>query len=144
LVIAGIVQDTNYFRDEIQPHLSDQIEYVGPVGVAEKNALFARAFALLHLNTIPERFGLVLAEANAAGVPVIAMDLGSCREVIEQPVTGFLVNDVAEAVKALDGVPSIKDDACRQRVEERFSLVTMVEAYEKVYARIFELERARR
>jgi glycosyltransferase involved in cell wall biosynthesis len=142
LLIAGIVQDTNYFRDEIQPHLSDQIEYVGPVGVEEKNALFARAFALLHLNTIPERFGLVLAEANAAGVPVIAMDLGSCREVIEQGVTGFLVNDVAEAVKALDGVPSIQDDACRRRVQERFSLVTMVESYEKVYARIFELERA--
>ena len=112
------------------------------MGVEEKNGLFARAFALLHLNTIPERFGLVLAEANAAGVPVIAMDLGSCREVIEQGVTGFLVNDVAEAVKALDGVPSIQDDACRRRVQERFSLVTMVEAYEKVYARIFELERA--
>jgi glycosyltransferase involved in cell wall biosynthesis len=142
LLIAGIVQDTNYFRDEIQPHLSNQIEYVGPVGVEEKNGLFARAFALLHLNTIPERFGLVLAEANAAGVPVIAMDLGSCREVIEQGVTGFLVNDVAEAVKALDGVPSIQDDACRRRVQERFSLVTMVESYEKVYARIFELERA--
>jgi glycosyltransferase involved in cell wall biosynthesis len=106
--------------------------------------LFARAFALLHLNTIPERFGLVLAEANAAGVPVIAMDLGSCGEVIEQGVTGFLVNDVAGAVKALHGVPSIKDDACRQRVQERFSLVTMVEAYEKVYGRIFELEQARR
>jgi glycosyltransferase involved in cell wall biosynthesis len=139
LLIAGIVQDTNYFRDEIQPHLNDQIEYVGPVGVEEKNGLFARAFALLHLNTIPERFGLVLAEANAAGVPVIAMDLGSCREVIEQQVTGFLVNDVAGAVKALDGVPSIQDDACRQRAQERFSLVTMVEAYEKVYERIFEL-----
>ncbi len=137
LLIAGIVQDPNYFRDEIQPHLNDQIEYVGPVGVAEKNDLFARAFALLHLNTIPERFGLVLAEANAAGVPVIAMDLGSCREVIEQSVTGFLVNDVAEAVKALDDVPSIQDEACRQRVQERFSLVTMVEAYENVYARIF-------
>jgi glycosyltransferase involved in cell wall biosynthesis len=142
LLIAGIVQDTNYFRDEVQPHLNDQIEYVGPVGVEEKNGLFARAFALLHLNTIPERFGLVLAEANAAGVPVIAMDLGSCREVIAQGVTGFLVNDVADAVKALDGVPSIQDDACRRRVQELFSLVTMVEAYETVYARIFELERA--
>ena len=57
-------------------------------------------------------------------------------------MTGFLVNDVAEAVKALDGVPSIQDAACRQRVQERFSLVTMVEAYEKVYARVFELQRA--
>jgi glycosyltransferase involved in cell wall biosynthesis len=145
LLIAGIVQDTSYFRDEVQPHLDQsRIRYVGPVGVEEKNALFAQAFALLHLNTIPERFGLVLAEANAAGVPVVAMDLGSCREVIEHGVTGFLVNDVAEAVTALDGVPSIKDRACRRRVEERFSIATMVEAYERVYAKIFELEKAER
>ena len=99
LLIAGIVQDGSYFRDQIQPHLDDQIRYLGPVGVEEKNPLFAKAFALLHLNTIPERFGLVLAEANAAGVPVVAMDLGSCREVIEHGVTGFLVNDVAGAVR---------------------------------------------
>src|SRR5439155_2236665 len=67
-----------------------------PVGVAGKNELFARACALIHLNTIPERFGLILAEANAAGVPVIAMDLGSCREVIKDGQTGFLVNNVDE------------------------------------------------
>jgi glycosyltransferase involved in cell wall biosynthesis len=145
LLIAGIVQDAGYFRDEIQPHLDEnRIRYVGPVGVGEKNALFAQAFALLHLNTIPERFGLVLAEANAAGVPVIAMDLGSCREVIEEGVTGFLVNDVAGAVRALDVVASIEDSACRKRVEERFSIATMVEAYERVYAKIFELEEAKR
>jgi glycosyltransferase involved in cell wall biosynthesis len=144
LLIGGILQDASYFKDKIQPHLDDrQIRYLGPVGVEEKNALFAQAFALLHLNTIPERFGLVLAEANAAGVPVVAMDLGSCREVIEHRVTGFLVNDVAEAVKALEGVPSLEDIACRRRVEERFSIATMVEAYERVYARIFERERAK-
>jgi glycosyltransferase involved in cell wall biosynthesis len=108
------------------------------VGVEGKNALFARAFALLHLNTIPERFGLVLAEANAAGVPVIAMDLGSCGEVIEQGVTGFLVTNVAGAVRALDEVPAIDDKACRGRVQQRFSIATMVEAYEQVYARIFK------
>jgi glycosyltransferase involved in cell wall biosynthesis len=145
LLIAGIVQDAGYFRDEIQPHLDEnRIRYVGSVGVEEKNALFAQAFALLHLNTIPERFGLVLAEANAAGVPVVAMDRGSCREVIEHGVTGFMVNDVAEAVRALDGVASIKDSACRRRVEERFSIATMVEAYERVYAKIFELEETKR
>jgi len=144
LLIAGIVQDASYFQDRIQPHLDDQqIRYLGPVGVEDKNALFGQAFALLHLNTIPERFGLVLAEANAAGVPVIAMDLGSCREVIEHGVTGFLVNDVAQAVTALEAVPSLEDIACRRRVEERFSIATMVEAYERVYARIFELERAK-
>jgi glycosyltransferase involved in cell wall biosynthesis len=144
LLIGGIVQDVSYFQDKIQPHLNDRIRYLGPVGVKEKNALFAQAFALLHLNTIPERFGLVLAEANAAGVPVVAMDLGSCREVIEHGVTGFLVKDVAEAVKALAGVPSLEDIACRRRVEEKFSIATMVEAYARVYATIFELERAKR
>jgi glycosyltransferase involved in cell wall biosynthesis len=144
LLIAGILQDASYFEEKIQPHLDDQIRYLGPVGVEEKNALFAEAFALLHLNTIPERFGLVLAEANAAGVPVIAMDLGSCREVIEHGVTGFLVNDVAGAVKALEAVPSLQDIACRRRIEERFSIATMVEAYARVYAAIFELERAKR
>jgi glycosyltransferase involved in cell wall biosynthesis len=143
LLIAGILQDASYFEEKIQPHLDDQIRYLGPVGVEGKNALFAQAFALIHLNTIPERFGLVLAEANAAGVPVIAMDLGSCREVIEHGLTGFLVEDVAGAVKALEAVPTLNDTACRRRVEERFSIATMVEAYARVYATIFELERAK-
>src|SRR6202007_293022 len=92
LVIAGIIQDEEYFRAMINPHVDNkQIRYIGPVDVRGKNELFAHARALLHLNTIPERFGLVLAEANAAGVPVIAMDLGSCREVVEDGKTGFLV-----------------------------------------------------
>jgi glycosyltransferase involved in cell wall biosynthesis len=143
LLIAGILQDASYFEEKIQPHLDDQIRYLGPVGVEGKNALFAQAFALIHLNTIPERFGLVLAEANAAGVPVIAMDLGSCREVIEHGLTGFLVEDVAGAVKALEAVPTLNDTACRRRVEERFSIATMVEAYARVYATIFRLERAK-
>ncbi len=99
LLIAGIIQDKTYFREQVEPHLDDrQIRYIGSVDVPGKNELFARARALLHLNTIPERFGLVLAEANAAGVPVIAMDLGSCGEVIEDGRTGFLVNTVTEAV----------------------------------------------
>jgi glycosyltransferase involved in cell wall biosynthesis len=144
LLIAGILQDTCYFRDQVQPHVDNQqICYVGAVDVKQKNDLFASALALLHLNTIPERFGLVLAEANAAGVPVIATDLGSCREVIEHGVTGFLVPDVAGAVKALEEVAVIEDQACRKRVEERFSIPQMVAAYEQVYAKIFLLEQGK-
>ena len=94
----------------------------------------------MHLNTIPERFGLVLAEANAAGVPVIAMDLGSCREVIQDGQTGFLVNNVEQAVQMLGRIPEIDRRACRTRVQERFSVDTMVEAYERVYSTIFSLE----
>jgi len=113
------------------------------VDVRGKNELFARARALLHLNTIPERFGLVLAEANAAGVPVIAMDLGSCREVIKEGQTGFLVNNVNEAARALERLADIDRSACRQRVQQCFSLTTMVEAYERVYSTIFDLEAKR-
>src|SRR5467141_1392785 len=102
LIIAGIIQDEAYFREHVKPHLDDQnILYIGPVGVPGKNKLFARARALLHLNTIPERFGLVLVEANAAGVPAIAMDLGSCREVIKDGQTGVLVDNVTAEVKAI-------------------------------------------
>jgi glycosyltransferase involved in cell wall biosynthesis len=143
LLIAGIVQDEKYFRERVEPRLDRTIRYIGPVDVPGKNELFARARALLHLNTIPERFGLVLAEANAAGVPVIAMDLGSCREVIEDGQTGFLVHTVEEAAQALPRLGEIDRGACRKRVQQYFSIGTMVEAYERVYATIFDLEAKR-
>jgi glycosyltransferase involved in cell wall biosynthesis len=145
LIIAGIVQDKTYFREQIEPHLDDQnVRYIGPVDVKGKNELFARAHALLHLNTIPERFGLVLVEANAAGVPVIAMDLGSCGEVIKDGQTGFLVDSVPEAVRAVGRVSEIDRSACRSRVQQYFSIETMVEGYERVYSKIFDLEATRR
>jgi glycosyltransferase involved in cell wall biosynthesis len=145
LIIAGIIQDKAYFREQVQPHLDDQnIVYIGPVGVTGKNDLFARARALLHLNTIPERFGLVLVEANAAGVPVVAMDLGSCREVIKTGQTGFLVDNVNEAVRAVGRISEIDRPACRRRVQQHFSIETMVEGYERVYSTIFDLEAKKR
>jgi glycosyltransferase involved in cell wall biosynthesis len=145
LVIAGIVQDEAYFREQIEPNLDGRtVDYVGPVDVQGKNALFAGASALLHLNTIPERFGLVMAEANAAGVPVIAMDLGSCREVVGDGQTGFLVSTPEQAVQALGRLAEIDRRACRHRVERRFSIATMVAAYEHVYATIFDLEASKR
>ena len=140
LLIAGIIQDQKYFREQVEPHLDRTIRYIGPVDVPGKNELFASARALLHLNTIPERFGLVMAEANAAGVPVIAMDRGSCREVIEEGRTGFLVDNVDEAVRALELTGEIDGAVCRERVQRLFSIETMVQAYERVYATIFELQ----
>jgi glycosyltransferase involved in cell wall biosynthesis len=140
LLIAGIIQDHAYFHEQVEPYLNETIRFVGSVDVAGKNDLFARARAVLHLNTIPERFGLVLVEANAAGVPVIAMDLGSCREVIGDGQTGFLVDNAAEAGRALSRLGEISRHACRRRVQELFSIDVMVEAYERVYETIFELE----
>ena len=144
LLIAGIIQDSAYFHEQVEPHLGETIRYLGPVDVPGKNALFARALALLHLNTIPERFGLVLAEANAAGVPVVAMDLGSCREVIENGRTGFLVHSADEASQRLRDLSEIDRSVCRQRVQQCFSIEAMVASYERVYQMIFDREGARR
>lgn len=141
LVIAGIIQDQEYFDEALKPHIDGcSVEYIGPVNPVQRDALFEQACAVLHLNTIPERFGLVMAEAMAAGAPVIAMDLGSCREVIADGETGYLVNNVGEAVEALERIEQIDRNACRRRVEENFSIDCMVAGYEKVYEEIFRRE----
>lgn len=141
LVIAGIIQDEEYFRREVEPHLATgRASYVGAVDVAGKNQLFRQAAAVLHLNTIPERFGLVLAEANAAGVPVIASDRGSCREVISDGRTGYLVDSVEAAVAAVERTGALDGSACRARVAERFSVAAMVQGYERAYEMIFQRE----
>ncbi len=141
LIIAGIIQDQNYFDTLIKPHINDSsIQYIGPVNPIQRDALLKEAYTVIHLNLIPERFGLVMAESMAAGVPVIAMDLGSCREVIADEVTGYLVNSVDEAVQAVGKIDSIDRKKCRQRVEENFVIDCMVSGYEKVYEEIFRRE----
>jgi len=141
LLIAGIIQDQEYFDNLIKPHINDSsIQYIGPVNPTARDALLKEAYAVIHLNTIPERFGLVLAEAMAAGVPVIAMDLGSCREVIADGKTGYLVNNVDEAVEAVKKIDKIDRKKCRQHVEENFTIDCMVRGYEKVYEEIFRRE----
>jgi glycosyltransferase involved in cell wall biosynthesis len=138
LIIAGIIQDQQYFDDLIKPHINDtSIKFIGPVNPVQRDALLKDAYAVIHLNTIPERFGLVMAESMAAGVPLIAQDLGSCREVIEDKVTGFLVNSVDEAVAAVGKIDAIDRKKCLQRVEENFTIDCMVSGYEKVYEEIF-------
>jgi len=141
LIIAGIIQEQGYFDNLIKPHINNSsIQYIGPVNPVQRDALLKESYAVIHLNLIPERFGLVMAESNAAGVPVIAMDLGSCREVIADKQTGFLVNGVDEAVEAVGKIGQIDRKKCRQRVEENFSIDKMVESYEKVYEEIFRRE----
>ncbi|MHC5139322.1 MAG: glycosyltransferase family 4 protein [Planctomycetota bacterium] len=145
LLIAGIIQDENYYNSLVKPHIDGkQITYIGPVGPKERDDLFKKASAVLHLNELPERFGLVMAEANGAGVPVIAYDRGSCREVVADGETGFLVTNVDEAVEAIKKIDQIDPAACRKRVEEHFSIPAMVQAYEEVYAEIFQLEEGKK
>lgn len=139
LIIAGIIQDKKYFDEKVKPYIDDEnIKFIGAVDIEGKNKLFREAYVLLHLNELPERFGLALVEANAAGVPVIAMDRGSCKEVIKDMETGFLVNNVDEAVAAVHQIHKINPIDCRKRVETYFSVKSMVDGYEKVYNKILK------
>jgi glycosyltransferase involved in cell wall biosynthesis len=141
LLIAGIIQDQEYYDTLVKPHIDgDGVKYVGPVGPVERDALLKEAYALLHLNLLDERFGLVMAEAMAAGVPVIAMDRGSCREVIADGKTGYLVNDADEAAEAVGKIDAIDRADCRRHVEDNFTIECMVKGYEKVYEQIFKCE----
>lgn len=141
LVIAGIIQDQEYFDTLIEPEMSRQanIEYIGPVGPKERDELLGKSTALLHLVTIPERFGLTMAEAMACGTPVIGLDLGSVREVVDS-TSGFVVKDMNEAIEAVGWLGQIDRRACRDRIERHFTADHMVENYIHVYREILEKE----
>ena len=141
LVIAGIVQDEEYFQRQIAPYVDGvQIRYVGPVGMPEKGELLGHARALLHMINFDEPFGLSVVEAMAAGTPVIAIDRGSMPELIRDGETGFLVATKEDAVESVRGIDGIDRRKCRTWVEKRFTQARMVEEYLKVYKMILEEE----
>jgi glycosyltransferase involved in cell wall biosynthesis len=127
-----------FFATEIEPHLDGrQIEYVGEVGGARKQQLFADAFAFLMPITWPEPFGMVMVEALAAGTPVLAFDHGAAVEIIEQGVNGFLVHDEDEMADLVERAAEIKPEDCR-RSAERFSPHRVAAGYEAAYAGAME------
>lgn len=143
LVLAGIVQDEEYFREAVAPFVDgDQVRYVGSVGPEERDALLGGAFALLHLISFEEPFGLSVVEAMATGTPVIAFPRGSMPEIVVDGTTGFLVKSIEAAAAALQMVPGIDRAACRAHVERRFSAERMADDYVRVYRAIIDETRA--
>ena len=139
LVLAGIVQDRDYFRQEVEPWLSADIRYVGAVGPIERDSLLGGALGLLHLIHFAEPFGLSVVEAMACGTPVVAYPLGSMPELVKHGVDGFLVADEAGAVAAVGRLGRLDRAAIRVDAE-RFSVPRMVEGYLTAYRAIL-LER---
>ena len=134
LVIAGIVQDEAYFRAEVEPHLDgEHVEYVGPLGGAARIDALASAGALLHLVDFDEPFGFSVVEALACGTPVIAHRRGSMPEIIEDGVTGFLVDGIDDAAAAVVAVTSLDRAAIRASTVVRFGVDAMIDRYVAVY-----------
>jgi glycosyltransferase involved in cell wall biosynthesis len=140
LILAGVVQprQERFFATEIEPDLDGrQIEYIGEVGGARKQQLFADAFAFLMPITWPEPFGMVMVEALAAGTPVLAFDHGAAVEIVEHGVNGFLVHDEDEMAALVERAAEIRPEDCR-RSAERFSPHRVAAGYEAAYAGALE------
>jgi glycosyltransferase involved in cell wall biosynthesis len=126
--------DQDYFDERIQPMItSANVEYIGEINDKDKSEFLSGAIALLVPIDWPEPFGLVMIEAMACGTPVIAYNRGSVPEIIDEGVSGFVVEDEAGAIGAVDRLGNLSREKIRRRFEERFTARRMALDYLSVY-----------
>lgn len=132
--------DEQYFHDVIQPLLEHPlIRFIGEIGEAEKDNFLGKALALLAPINWPEPFGLVMIEAMACGTPVIGYRRGSVPEIIDDGETGFIVQNVGEAVEAIKRAGNLNRRKCRETFDRRFTVSRMAEDCLEVYQRLIEV-----
>jgi glycosyltransferase involved in cell wall biosynthesis len=137
IILCGLIQDENYFKEKVVPYLNDtSVIYKGNVGPELRNELLGNAKALLHPISFEEPFGLSVAEAMMCGTPVIAFNRGSMQELIINRKTGFLVQNIAEAVVAAGKIKKISRQACREHAMAKFSSGIMAGHYIQLYEKI--------
>ena len=133
--------DRRYFESCIKPLLdSELIEFVGEIGELDKNEFLGNALALLFPINWSEPFGLVMIEAMACGLPIIAYPSGSVPEIIEDGVTGYLVENPEAGARAVTRISAIDRRTCRLQFEERFAADRMADDYLTIYNRIVKRE----
>ncbi len=135
LIIAAKLEavDLAYFREKVEPELTDQIRWIGEVDEKDRNKLYSRAMAFLHPALWSEPFGLTLIEAMACGCPVIGFNRGSIPEIVKNGKTGFVVNNVDEMLDAVYNIDKIDRKACREHALANFNAQKMADGYERVY-----------
>jgi glycosyltransferase involved in cell wall biosynthesis len=127
-------RDAEYFARTIEPLLATPgVEFLGEIGDSDKGAFLGNAAAMLFPIDWPEPFGLVMIESMACGTPVIAYRRGSVPEVIDEGVTGFIVEGVEQAAAAVGAALRADRRRCRETVERRFSAARMAEDYCDIY-----------
>ena len=128
-----------YFETVIAPLVSDHVVFMGEVSDGEKQSLLGKAAALLFPIDWPEPFGLVMIEAMACGTPVIARPGGSVREIIEDGVTGFIVDSEDQALAAINRLHTIDRRRVRAEFERRFTVGLMADEYVRVYRELIQV-----
>jgi glycosyltransferase involved in cell wall biosynthesis len=131
--------DQDYFDEAIKPLLATaDVEFIGEISDAQKPEFLSGAIALLVPIDWPEPFGLVMIEAMACGTPVVAFNRGSVPEIVEDGVTGFVVEDETSAAGAVHKAAALPRAAVRRRFEQRFTAHRMARDYLDVYRRLAE------
>ncbi len=126
--------DAVYFREQIEPLLSGGgVEFIGEINERSKDEFLGNAVALLFPVDWPEPFGLVMIEAMAYGTPVLAFRCGSVPEIIDEGISGCIVDTVEDAVAAVPRVLALDRQRVRLRFEERFSASDMAKNYVRTY-----------
>jgi glycosyltransferase involved in cell wall biosynthesis len=126
--------DREYFDARIARLIDGSlVEFIGEISEVEKTRFLGDALALLFPIDWPEPFGLTMIEAMACGTPVIAFRSGSVPEIVDQGVTGFIVDDLDAAVKCVEYAGSLSRKRCRERFEQRFQAARMAQDYCGVY-----------
>ncbi|MGH2768201.1 MAG: glycosyltransferase family 4 protein [Actinomycetota bacterium] len=128
--------EEEYFESTVRPLLTGSEQILGEISAEEKMKLYAGASCTLMPIQWPEPFGLVMVESMACGTPVVAFRNGSVPEIIEHGKTGFIADDLDELVALAARGEEIDPAACRERVEKRFSLETMLDGYEAVFSKL--------
>ena len=137
--------DMEYFKAEIEPMLSEPgVEFIGEIDERRKPSFLGEARALLFPIDWPEPFGLVMIEAMACGTPVLAFRNGSVAEVIDEGVTGFIVDSEEEGVRKLGALLALDRGRVRRRFEERFTASRMAADYVKIYKSLVPASKDRR
>jgi glycosyltransferase involved in cell wall biosynthesis len=139
-----VAAEDEYYREKIAPHVDGtRIVYYGEADFAAKVKLFGGARALVYPVQAREPFGLVLAEAMACGTPVVALDLGAVREVVEEGVTGMVFSDLDSMAANLTKVFALDRGKIRERAVARFGVERMVKEYVAIYERVIAAKAAR-
>jgi glycosyltransferase involved in cell wall biosynthesis len=130
--------EIDYFKSEVEPLLSDEVEYIGELDPAEKYQLLGGAIALLNPIQWAEPFGLVMIESLACGTPVMATSFGSVPELIDDGMTGFVRDEAKDLAPCLLDASNLDRSTCRQVAETRFCTARMVADHVDLYTEVIE------